>query len=134
MPTCKACDAQYTETKDSKGNWIELCGYCNQASSNESAHVLEDLSYRLSFRASQNAYAGRWEKALGDHQFSQGLSLRLSQEAVEAHLRQRADKVFWEAVEQGCDFAEAKEAALGNRKFRGNQEPQDPGGCTSVDG
>jgi len=133
MAHCKACNAEYTETKNTKGQWIELCGYCNQASSNEAAHVLEDLAYRVAFRASQGSLAERWEEALGSHRFSAGLGLRLSQEATEAHLRQRATEAFWVAVDNGCDFQEAKEAALGSRKFRGDQTPKAAGGSWDVD-
>jgi len=121
MAKCRACNAEYTETKNVRGVWNDLCGYCSQASRNEAVNVHSDLEYRLAFRASEEPYEQRWAEALGEHQFSSGLGLRLSQEAVEEHLRQRADKVFWEAVDHGADFLEAKEAALGNNKYRGDQ-------------
>ena len=121
MAKCKACNSEYQETKNNRGVWNDLCGYCSQASRNEASNVHSDLEYRLAFRASEEPFEQRWAEALGEHRFSEGLGLRLSQESVEAHLRQRADKVFWEAVDHGADFLGAKELAHGNNKYRGDQ-------------
>jgi len=125
MANCKACNASYTETKDREGNWKELCPLCFSLSSKEAYESLVGMVGMLDERDALGAPLvppeQLWEEALGSHEFTEGLGLRLSQEATEAHLRMRATERFQEAVESGMTVIAAIDVALGKARLRGDQ-------------
>ena len=128
MANCKACNASYTETKDREGNWKELCPLCFSLSSKEAYEsqigmegMLDDRDKGYALGAPLVPHEQLWEEALGSHEFTEGLGLRLSQEATEAHLRMRATERFQEAVESGMTVLAAIDVALGKARLRGDQ-------------
>ena len=128
MAHCKACNASYVETKDHFGNWKDLCPQCYHASAQESYEsrvvmdgILEDREMWEALGAAVVPPEQLWEEALGRHEFSPGLCLRLSQEATEAHLRKRATERFQEALESGMTAVAAIDVALGKVRLRGDQ-------------
>ncbi len=128
MAHCKACNASYVETKDHSGNWKDLCPQCYHASAQEAYEsrvgvegLLEDREREEALGAPSVPSEQLWEEALGRHRFTEGLGLRLSQEATEAHLRMRATERFQEALESGMTPLAAIDVALGKARLRGDQ-------------
>ena len=75
--------------------------------------------------ATEEQLVARWAEDLDSHKFSPGLSLRLSEEAVVAHLKSKANERFWDAIERGIDYIGAREEAIGVNRLRRNQDPLD---------
>jgi hypothetical protein len=128
MAHCKACDASYVETKDHYGNWKDLCSRCYHASAQEAYEsqvgvegLLEDREKGDALGAPLVPSEQLWTEALGRHEFTEGLGLRLSQGAVEAHLRMRATERFSAALESGMSVVAAIDVALGKVRLRGDQ-------------
>ncbi len=128
MANCRACNAAYIETKDHSGNWKDLCPKCYHISSQESYESQLGVEGLLVDRERENAIGAPlvppselWEEALGRHEFSPGLCLGLSQEAVKAHLRWRATQRFQDALESGMTPLAAIDVALGKVRLRGDQ-------------
>ncbi len=125
MANCRACNAPYVETKDHFGNWKDLCPKCYHASAQESYESRMGVEGLLEDRDPLGAPSvppgELWAQALGRHEFSPGLGLRLSQEATEAHLRMRATERFQEALESGMSPLAAIDVALGKARLRGDQ-------------
>jgi hypothetical protein len=123
MPQCKACDTQFKDRKDASGDFVDLCRQCDNVSRKE-AHEPSSEAPEVVLTESQVLFA--WARILDDHDFGEGLGL-LSPEARKAHLGQRANERFWDAIGMGTDFFGAVDAALGARRFRGNQTEAVPG-------
>ena len=116
---CKACNANMTERKNTRGDYLEICSACNRVSSREAAWVETDIEAILHKYSPQRDPADILAEALEGHVWGERLGLRLSQEAVEKHLAERATAVYWDSIALGMMPYDALEEALGNKKFRG---------------
>ena len=128
MATCRACNAQFNPVEGPRG-LSELCGNCASVSRYDSARatdkLIEVLVNRMTSKASERPLVERWEEALGQHDFGQGLGLGLSEGRRIEHLRSVATQRFNDYICDGYGFSEAVGLVLGGKMFRGDQRHRD---------